>query len=158
MDVLVEECGIGRGWPLGDSNGSKTIPAFEPAACSSSGRYSPLGPSRRLEPGGERALVAFGGPAHRRPGITDDVAVPPGAVNAVELEWFDRSHDPVHLLCRKRDVVRVAVHEGDPAPVLRHLRHVAGEEGATAFCPSLPVQHGATVEMAPDADQSHAVP
>src|SRR2546421_5619918 len=91
-------------------------------------------------------------------GVRFHVAVPPRAVDPIELERFNGRDDAVDLVCGQRYVVGEAVHETDPASILSDLDYVAGQHGAPAFSTGGPVEYGSAFEVTSGADQCHPVP
>src|SRR5262249_14191829 len=58
---------------------------------------------------------------HGRLGILGDDAAGPAAIDPVEGVWLDRGDDPAYCAGVERDLVGVAVHEADKAPVGHYI-------------------------------------
>lgn len=81
----------------------------------------------------------------------------PGSIQPLELVRRNRVPDTLYFSGRKRDQVRIAVHETDPAAISNHLNDIAREQRAFATGSLLPMQDCASGEMASQPEQDHAV-
>src|SRR4051812_44446421 len=70
--------------------------------------------------------------------VLADVAIPPGAVDAIELQGLDNGRDPLDFTRATRHEVRAAEHERPPLPIGVHLDDVTRQKGAAAKAPVRP--------------------
>src|SRR5262249_50348388 len=83
--------------------------------------------------------VPLSRPPHCGPAILLDHHVPKRSENSFGLVWHHRLNDAINGCCRKRYVVRVAVHEADVFPVGHDLDDVAGEQSTSSLCAARPM-------------------
>src|SRR5262249_59538398 len=93
---------------------------------------------------------------HGRLGILGDDAAGPTAIDPIESVWLDRGDDPTYCAGVERDLVRVAVHEADKAPVGHYIYRVGGEQRAAPTRSSGPMQHAGAREVAAAAHHGQA--
>ena len=94
---------------------------------------------------------------HGRAPATQDVAGPRVAVHVGEVEAIEQCAHRLHVSRLHRDVVGIAVHERHVAPVEHDLQRVAREQGAAIARAIAPMQRGAPVEVAANAQQRDVV-
>lgn len=97
---------------------------------------------------GRRSEITFRGAANCLLAIACNGQVWKGAVDAVEGERFDGCDDALDRSGVERDVIGIALHEADPAPVWDDLDRITRQERAQGARALRPVEHGGSGEVA----------